>query len=84
MADDFKNDASAWITRFKALFANGSYADVLGFVQFILRQKDYISPDFWLKIEMALRDGCAAYRVLDEDTVIPITNEQELGCGLIR
>jgi hypothetical protein len=76
MADEFDNDAKKLIATVKRIFEKGGYAEILGFVQFVLRHPKcpYRFPD---QIDNALQLGHAAYRVLDKDTIIPISSETE-------
>jgi hypothetical protein len=76
MADEFKNDSKVLIGPLKAIFANGSYTKIFGFLQFVIRHR--ICPDsFRSNIEWALLSGHAAYRILDKTTIIPITSQAE-------
>ena len=71
MADDFNNDADKLTPKVKQIFEKGDYVAIFGWLQYVLRLKTcpYKLAD---EIEMALRIGRAAYRVLDKDTIVPI------------
>lgn len=77
MADDFVNDPNKIISTTKVQFANGPYTRVLGFLQFVLRHPA-CPPGFDSKVQWALTDGQAAYRVLDRGTIVPVGSDAEL------
>ncbi len=77
MADDFVNDANTLTRQAKAKFSEGDYVEIFGFLQFILRERN--CPHRLPKeIGWALRAGHAAYRLLEEKTIVPISAEPEL------
>jgi hypothetical protein len=62
--------------RLGALFAKGDYADVFGFVEFILRHPN--CPSYLrTQVAEALAHCHAAYRLIDGDTFVPIASEQD-------
>ncbi len=77
MADDFLNHAASITKHLGTIFSKGDYIKVLGFLQFVLRERNrpYRFPE---EIDWALRDGRAAYRVLGGRTIVPISSEAEL------
>ena len=77
MADEFDNRPSAVLPSLKLIFSKGDYAQVFGFVQWVLRHP---SCPYALSsaIDGALEDSRAAYRVVDEDTIVPIASDEEL------
>jgi hypothetical protein len=77
MADDFKNHASSLILHIKQIFSNGEYHEVFGFLQYVLRHRNR-PANFSAQINQALTYGRAAYRVLDGNTIIPISSETEM------
>jgi hypothetical protein len=76
MADEFDVDASTLTLEVKKIMSEGSYLEVFGFLQFVLRHPK-CPYQFAEDIEKALKHGKAAYRVLDESTIIPIASEAE-------
>jgi hypothetical protein len=61
----------------KATFQAGNYFAILGWLQWVLRNRDcpYMFAE---KIDHALQLGHAAYRVLDRHTIVPVGSEAEL------
>ena len=76
MADEFINDFKLLIEPIKNIFATGDYVQVFGFLQFVLRHRDH-PYDFTGDIDRALAYGRAAYRVLDQNTIIPVSSDAE-------
>lgn len=77
MIDSFKNYWEGAIRpELSALFDAGSYTDVLGFLEFVLRHPD-APAGFSEGIAAALEYGRAAYRVVDDDTIAQIGSEEE-------
>ncbi len=76
MADDFVSRQDIHIDLLKNTFARGSYIQILGFLQFVLRH-DYSPRAFDEEIDSALKSGQAAYRILDRTTIVPIGSEVE-------
>ncbi len=76
MADDFENNANDLYKQTKNIFSAGDYLKVFGFLQFVLRHQN-CPHGFAEEIDRALSTGRAAYRVLDEKTIIPISSEVE-------
>jgi hypothetical protein len=76
MADEFVNDADTLIMRVKQTFERGSYVEVFGFLQYVLRHRDcpYGFPE---AVDSMLVRGGAAYRVLDSTTIVPIGSDAE-------
>jgi hypothetical protein len=73
----FNNHADQLIGEAQAIFESGDYLAVFGWLQWVLRHGPP-SYQFAKKIDDALRFGCAAYRVLDGKTIVPIASEAEL------
>jgi hypothetical protein len=73
----FTNHADPLIAEVQAIFADGDYVAIFGWLQWVLRKRDrpYLFSE---KIDNALRFGRAAYRVLDGRTIVPIGSEAEL------
>jgi hypothetical protein len=75
MVDEFTPKFENHERELKQLFEKGDYVDVLGWVQWVIRHgRPY---KFATQIDAALKQGRAAYRVLD-DTIVPIGSEAEL------
>jgi hypothetical protein len=73
----FTNHADQLIAEVQAIFEDGDYVAIFGWLQWVLRRQD--RPfQFSEKIDHALRFGRAAYRVLDRVTIVPIGFEAEL------
>ena len=75
MADEFQNNAGALIDEMKVVFVKGSYADVLGLVEWLLG----FEPALGLAgaVDAALIASRCAYRVYDRDTIGPATTSEE-------
>lgn len=76
-ADEFRNDAKFLIGHAKLILTARGYISTFGFLQFVLRHKN-CPYQFAGRIDWALRTGYAAYRVLEERTIVPISSEAEL------
>jgi hypothetical protein len=81
--DEYIPSFSIWSEEFKRIFLIGSYTDVFGLLQRILRQDSpqialRCSPELRKRISLALQIGHAAYRVLDGDTIVPLGSTVEL------
>ena len=75
MADDFNDTKEVQIRKLRKLFDDGNYAEILGFIQFVLRCKSLYR--FKEEVEVALIKSKAAYRIIDGITIIPIASEVE-------
>jgi len=77
MADEFKNDARKLISKVKQIFESGDYVAIFGWLQLVLRLQGcpYGLAD---EIDRVLRNGHAAYRVLERQTIVPIGSDAEL------
>lgn len=76
MIDEFEENADIQIQNIKNIFINGDYLEVLGWLQFVFRNKPPYG--FARTIDSALRLCKAAYRVLNEDTIVPFGSDEEL------
>ncbi len=76
MADEFDNNSAILTKKLKALFSDENYTKVFGFLQFVIRHQRR-PPEFAKNLDRTLSTGPAAYRVLDQRTIIPITSEAE-------
>jgi hypothetical protein len=75
--DEFKPSFKQWAEEFKTIILTGSYTDVFGLLQWILRRRA-CPHRLRFSISRALEIGRAAYRVVDEDTIAPFGSEAEL------
>jgi integrase len=73
----FDNQADELITEVKKIFALGDYIAVFGWLQWVLRQSN-CPYNLSRQIDAALRVSRAAYRVLEERTIVPIGSDAEL------
>jgi hypothetical protein len=74
----FVNKADDLIQEVQHIFEHGSYLEVLGWLQWVLRDPNR-PPGFDREIEMALRFGRAGYRLLDDSkTIVPFGSDAEL------
>lgn len=76
-ADEFPNELRYHADRIKQLIWNGNYVDVFDFIEMVLRNYRtnwILSRD----VGNALESSRAAYRIVDRDTIVPITSETDL------
>lgn len=76
MADEFENRAWNLIEGVKPIFDKGDYVSIFGFLQFVLRRRN-CPYQFDKQIDGALIYSKAAYRVLDGNTIIPVSSDAE-------
>jgi len=76
LIDEYDNNSNAQIKKLKEIVQSPEYYRVLGFIQFVLRHPG-CPHDFRSEIDAALVFGRAAYRILDENTIIPIAAETD-------
>jgi hypothetical protein len=77
MVDEFENDPDKLIPEIKDIFVNGNYVEMFGWLQSLLRLKT-CPGNLPAEIDRALRNGHAAYRVLEGQTIVPIGSDAEL------
>ncbi len=70
-ADEYTNAARFAIAKVKGIIGSRNYIQTFGFIQFVLRHNIKVRG-FSAKIDQALKNARAAYRVLDGDTIVPI------------
>ena len=75
MVDEFENDFFRLVQKTKITIEVGSYVEVFGWIQYVLRRGP--PGDFAKHIQAALVGAGAAYRVVDDDTIMPIGSEAE-------
>jgi hypothetical protein len=76
MVDDFTDEFDHHKKEIRAIFEYEDYVAVFGWLQWVFRQPE-VPDEFAKQIDYALRQGRAAYRVLDEKTIVPIGSEAE-------
>jgi len=76
MADEFDGHCEALVPALKAIFEDGDYIDVFGFVQWVLRHPNR-PHGLSEKVEQALQRSRAAYRLLEGRTVVPVASAEE-------
>jgi hypothetical protein len=77
MDDDFVNRFDVLVAKIRQVFEGGDYVAVFGWLQWVLRRYDCPSS-FSERIDVALRLGRAAYRILEGETIVPIGSDAEL------
>jgi hypothetical protein len=73
----FENQADVLIAEVKKIFEQGDYIVVFGWLQWVLRRRD-CPYGLSSQIDAGLRVSRAAYRVLEERTIVPIGSDAEL------
>lgn len=77
MIDEFSLYCEDTLPDLKRIFLHGDYLTVFGFVQWVLRHRH--CPDRLSRaVAAALEQSRAAYRLLDDDTIVPIGSNDEL------
>jgi hypothetical protein len=77
MIDDFGTNWNDHKERLRNLFQYGTYAEILGFLQWIIRCKTRPSHNFAADIDRCLERCQAAYRVVNGNTIVPISSQEE-------
>ena len=77
MVDLFDASYSSQLEMARQLINAGDYIQIFDFLQFVMRSAD-CPKIFAADLDGALSASKAAYRVLDNDTIVPITSEFEL------
>lgn len=73
--DDVSPRRDHWVKTLRPIFEDGSYADVLGLIQYWVRHKS-ASYLFVQQVERALISTGSAYRLLNRWTIAPISSEE--------
>jgi hypothetical protein len=75
-ADEFTSSFDYWLEELKAVFMEGDYVKIFGFVQWVLRHE---AKPYRLEVEIddALQASRAAYALLASDTIVPIGSDAE-------
>ncbi|NTS33887.1 hypothetical protein HQ945_21745 [Phyllobacterium sp. BT25] len=76
MADEFRPNAQRVFPDVKQVFAGGSYLEIFGFLEWALRHP-HCPHDFAYQLDKRLRQCQAAYCVVNQDTISPISSEEE-------
>ena len=76
MIDEFKNDFHALTAKTKAVFADGDYIEIFGWLQYVFRHTKR-PPSFEKLVDDVLEQERAAYRVVGRDTICPVGSEPE-------
>lgn len=76
MIDEVQSDPRMIVPRLSAMFKTGTYTDVLGFVQFVLRHHQ-CPPGLGRAVGLTLQHCHAAYRLVESRTVVPIASPEE-------
>lgn len=76
MLDEYNPRYSFHIKEIKQIFASQNHIGILGFLEWVMRQPQ--PPyDFWRRIDETLKSCRAAYRVVNKDTIVPISSVEE-------
>ncbi len=75
MVDDFENKWSKQREYLKKIFVSGEYTDIFGFLQWVMRSAP--PEDFAKYIDNRLKFCRAAYRVVNGDTIVPVSAPEE-------
>jgi len=75
-SDEFSNKLEDNINLIKQMVYHGTYDQIFGFFWFAIRTKQ-LEYRFAMSLQKALSDFRAAYRVLDDDTIVPMASEIE-------
>jgi len=76
MPDEFENKYYAQEETLKEVFSTGSYDQVLGLIEFILRHR-LCRPELGDEIDNVLLDERSAYRIVDQDTVAALGSDED-------
>jgi hypothetical protein len=76
MADEFTSDEEVLYPRIKGIFVRGTYLEIFGFLQWVMRHPSCVY-EFATNIDRLLRVSRAAYRVVNGDTIAPISSSEE-------
>jgi hypothetical protein len=77
MADEYDNGFKFHLPRLKTIFATGDHVAVYGWLQWVLRRRD---RPYGLdrRIGWTLENNCAGYRLINDDTLVPISSDADL------
>lgn len=71
--DEFKNNYNEHYVRLKRLLMTGSYVELFGFLQWVIRDAN-TPEEFITEIADGLIWSQAAYRLVDGDTLVPVSD----------
>jgi hypothetical protein len=77
MDDEFNGKFKDVVAETKAVFTEGNYVAVFGWLQWVFRRQA-CPHQFPQEIDAALRIGHAAYRLVDRTTIVPVGSDAEL------
>jgi hypothetical protein len=77
MIDDFVSDWGVHKKLLRRVFQDGSYTAVFGFLQWILRHRTQPSHNFSSEIDARLARCRSAYRVVNGNTIVPVSSPEE-------
>ena len=77
MIDDYVSDWYVHRKWLRRVFQDGSYTDVLGFLQGVLRHRLQPSHNFSGDIDVCLARCRSAYRVVNGNTIAPVSSPEE-------
>lgn len=75
LVDDFSPGLTPAVIAVRKVFEDGSYADIYGWLQFVLRI--HRAKEFRERIERILKYCRAPYRVVDDDVICPIGSDTD-------
>lgn len=76
MADEFTSDEDVLYPQIKGIFVRGTYLEIFGFLQWVMRHPNCVY-EFARNVDQRLRLGHAAYRVVNGDTIVPVSSSDE-------
>src|SRR5581483_5687040 len=76
MADEFDRDPATQIEFVKSIIQHGSYTEVFGFLEYVLRH-DTCPEDLAESLSNVLELCHSAFRLVDDDTFMPVASEEE-------
>lgn len=76
MADDFSSSSHKIYPDIKRTFAVGTYDQIFGFLQWVMRHPNSLQ-DFDRHVDQCLKLCRSAYRVVNGDTIAPVSSSEE-------
>jgi hypothetical protein len=77
MADEYDNTFNFQVPRIKSIFQKGDYVAVYGWLQWVLRRHD-VPSELPRVIGWVLENHGAGYRLINENTLVPVSSDAEL------
>lgn len=75
-SDEFTDDFNINLSHIKKIMFRRNYTEIFGFLQFALRTRR-LFPTFPVELQRVLSASRAAYIVVEDDTIVPISSEAE-------